>query len=267
MLAGGTALVTGANRGIGRATAIELARRGFDVLAGCRDVDACPPFDEPTITPFHVDVTALESFEAPPDLRVLVNNAGVRLDYLPVEESPLDQWRDTFEANVFGLAELCRLCIPALRANCPSVLANVSSSAILLPLPFFAVYRSSKAAVSAMTDTLRIELAPFGIRVVEVLPGPIDTDMLRSGVMTRPPDALQFPAYEPMASRSMANGSVPLVPTAPEDAAVDIVDAIVGDGGPLRYGIDPVSKAHLERWRENSDETVLAEMLGVFGVS
>jgi NAD(P)-dependent dehydrogenase (short-subunit alcohol dehydrogenase family) len=263
---GGKALVTGANRGIGRATAIELARRGFEVLAGARDPSACAPFDQATITPVRLDVTDLESFEVPDDLRVLVNNAGVRLDYLPVEETPLEQWRATFEANVFGLAELCRRAIPALRRSAPSVLCNVSSSSVLLPLPFFAVYRASKAAVSAVTDSLRIELAPLGVRVIEILPGPIDTDMMATSVMSRPPDAVRFPAYAPMASRPMGNGNVAIVPTPAAAAATAIVDAILSDDPTLRYACDPVSAAHLARWRASSDEAVLQEMLGVFGV-
>jgi NAD(P)-dependent dehydrogenase (short-subunit alcohol dehydrogenase family) len=251
MEAKGTAVVTGASRGLGRAIAIELAERGFDVIAGMRD-------------PARADVRDARSFEIPSDLRVLVNNAGVRGAYLPVEEAPSDYWRDTFETNVFGLAELCRRAIPALRAS-RGVLCNVSSASLLVPLPFFAVYRASKAAVSALCDTLRVELAPFGVRVVEILPGPIDTDLLNDSVMRRAPDAIRFEPYAPMAKRSMTDESTSTI-TTPRDAARAIADAILAEGGPLRVGCDPVSTAMLARWRVSSDEDALRESLARFGV-
>jgi hypothetical protein len=95
-----------------------------------------------------LDVDDPESIELPSALRVLVNNARIERDYLPVEHVPIDQGRDVFETNVFGLVEVTRRAIPILRANCGGVICNVTSSSILVPVPFYAVYRASKAAVS-----------------------------------------------------------------------------------------------------------------------
>ena len=126
-----------------------------------------------------LDVTDPSTFDLPGDLRVLVNNAGVDTDYLPVEHANIDDWRRMFETNVFGVVALTSAAIPTLRENQPSVVCTVTSSSIIASVPFFSAYRASKAAASAFGDSLRVEVASFGIRVVEILPGPIDTDMFR----------------------------------------------------------------------------------------
>ena len=136
----------------------------------------------------------------PDDLRVLVNNAGADSDYLPVEHSDLDDWRALFETNVLGVVGPTMAAIPTLRANRPAVVCNVTSSSILASVPFYSAYRATKAAVSAFGDTLRVELGPSGIRVVEILPGPIDTDMFR--LSTGEPAAARFDRYRPMAEQA-----------------------------------------------------------------
>ena len=199
----GVAVVTGASRGIGRGIAVDLARAGFDVIATMRDPKAGEDLvDEVgeasgSITVQRLDVDDPPSIELPSDLRVLVNNAGIERDYLPVEHVPMDQWRDVFETNVFGLVEVTERAIPVLRANGGGVICNVTSSSILVPVPFYAVYRASKAAVSALDDTLRVELAPFGIRVVEIMPGPVESDMLYDS--DRMSEAAEHEEYRAMA--------------------------------------------------------------------
>jgi hypothetical protein len=99
----------------------------------------------------------------------------------------------------------------------------------------------------------------LGIRAVEILPGPIDTELMQSSVMYRPPDAIAYPPYEQMARRSMTDPSTAIV-TSPQAAAVDIADAILNDEAPLRNGCDPVSRMLLEQWRSSSDEDLLRGM-------
>jgi len=190
------------------------------------------------------------------DLRVLVNNAGLDSEYLPVEHSRLDDWRSLFETNVVGLVGIIASAIPTLRANRPAVICNVTSSSILASVPFYSAYRATKAAVSAMGDTLRVELAPSGIRVVEILPGPVDTDMFR--LSTGEQAATRFDRYRPMAEQAAKlrqEAADPLV-SSPADAAVLIVDAILDDDGPMRYGCDPLSVGLLDLWRQSDDETM-----------
>jgi NAD(P)-dependent dehydrogenase (short-subunit alcohol dehydrogenase family) len=261
----GTALVTGASRGIGRALALELARRGFSVVATMRRPERGESLQREAGAAAHqiqverLDLDDPTSFRLPSELRVLVNNAGIEESYLPVEATPIEQWRRIFETNLFGLVEVTRRAIPQLRIA-GGVICNVTSSSLIVPTPFYAAYRASKAAVSALGETLRIELAPFGIRVVEVLPGPIDTDMLAGS--DRPLEAAAYPEYAAMAERSYTNrkGAGALV-TAPVDAARTIVDAILNDDSPLRIGCDLMSIQMLDAWRQATDEGWMRSML------
>ena len=249
----GSALVTGASRGIGRAVALELAVRGFDTIATMRDPAAgasMPEEAKGSLEVRRLDVTDPSTFELPGDLRVLVNNAGIDVDYLPVEHANVQDWRRLFETNVFGVVALTSAAIPVLRANAPGVVCTVSSSSIFASVPFYAAYRASKAAVSAFDDSLRTEVAPFGIRVVEILPGPVDTDMFR--LSSGEQDAARFEHYRSLgatAARLREEHADPRVVDA-ADAATAIVDAILESDGPMRYGCDPVSYELLELWRQ-----------------
>jgi NAD(P)-dependent dehydrogenase (short-subunit alcohol dehydrogenase family) len=266
---GGIAVVTGASRGIGRGVAIELARRGFDTVATMRDPVAGAALPEAvadgagSLRVEALDVTAPGGYEPPAGLRVLVNNAGVEAPHPAFEDTPLDLWRHMYETNVFGLIDVTRRAIPSLRASGGGVLCNVTSSSILAPVPFYGPYRSSKAAVSAIGETLRAELAPFGIRVLEVMPGPIATDMLAGS--GEPPAAIERAEYRPMAERAHAGRqNTEAMITSVEDAARAIVDAILDDDAPLRVGCDPLSVGMLEAWRAQADETFQCSMLPVW---
>src|SRR6476660_7802776 len=200
----GIAVVTGAGRGIGRAVAIELARRGFDVVATMRDVADGKdlPAEAGTGTKLRVDrldVNDATTMNLPAGLRVLVNNAGVESENLPLEVMPADAWKTIFETNVFGLVEVTRHAIPILRESGGGVICNVTSSSMLAPVPFLGAYRSSKAAVSAIGESLQAEVAPFGIRVLEIMPGPIETDMLAAS--DRPAPAIEHAEYQVLAER------------------------------------------------------------------
>ena len=255
----GSALVTGASRGIGRAIALELADRGFATMATMRDPDAGATMADETAGRLEVrrlDVTDPSTFDIPTDLRVLVNNAGIDTDYLPVEHANIDDWRRMFETNVFGVVALTSAALPTLRTNQPSVVCTVTSSSIIASVPFFSAYRASKAAASAFGDSLRVEVAPFGVRVVEILPGPIDTDMFR--LSTGEQGAAGFADYRPLADVAAALRREHADPRVvdPAQAAARIVDAILDSAGPMRYGCDPVSLELLDLWRQCDDETV-----------
>jgi len=267
MKAEGSALVTGASRGIGRAIAIELADRGFNTIATMRNPDDGADLEDDssgTLTVAHMDVTDPMAFDVPRDLRVLVNNAGIDSEYLPVEHSDLDDWRALFETNVLGVVGTTMAAIPALRANQPSVVCNITSSSILASVPFFSAYRATKAAVSAYGDSLRVELAPSGIRVVEIMPGPVDTDMFR--MSTGDPPAARFPIYRSLVERATElrrQTADPMV-VEPAEAARQIVDSILDDSGPMRYGCDPLSIGLLDLWRQSDDETMFSITGGSF---
>lgn len=266
MDAAGGALVTGASRGLGRAIAVALAMRGFDVVATMRDPDAGAALPAAvadgsgTLRVAALDVTDAEGFDVPDGLRVLVNNAGIDGSYLPVEHASLDEWRALFETNVFGLVAVTRAVIPSLRAAGGGVVCNITSSSILAPMPLYAAYRASKAAVSAIGETLRAEVARFGIRVLEILPGPIDTDML--AVSDRIPEAADLPGYAELSAFALAGRrSVADLTTPAAQAAAAVVDAILDDASPLRVGCDDLSVNLLAGWRSQPDEDWIRTLL------
>jgi NAD(P)-dependent dehydrogenase (short-subunit alcohol dehydrogenase family) len=244
----GTALVTGAGRGLGRALALELAQRGFEVLATMRDVQAGADLAAEAgaaaerIRVVKLDVTRPETLPWPERLQVLVNNAGVETAYLPVEHAPLEAWRGVFETNLFGLVELTRRALPALRRAGGAAIVNVTSASLFFPMPFYAAYRASKAAVQAFGESLAAELKPFAIRVLEVMPGPVETDMLIGS--EREPEAVAYAGYAALArwahvARQGMSGST----TPAAEAARRIADAILDDASPLRVACDDVGRA------------------------
>ena len=265
----GGALVTGAGRGIGRAVAIELARRGFDVLATMRDpeqgagiVDEAGP--SASIRVGRLDVNDESTMDMPAGLRVLVNNAGVESDNLPLEVMPADAWRAIFETNVFGLVAVTRHAIPALRDAGGGVICNVTSSSVLAPVPFLGAYRSSKAAVGAIGESLMAEVAKWGIRVLEIMPGPIETDMLLAS--DKPAAAIDHERYRAQAEKLWeGRQNIRSMYTPAAEAARRIANAILDDDAPLRVGCDDLSEGMLKGWRgAASDEAWLRPMLAGF---
>lgn len=246
-----TALVTGASRGIGRAVSLELASRGFRVIAGMRNpqsLEGCEVIE--------LDVTDLSDFVIPEDLTLLFNNAGADSDHVPLEHFSLEQWRWMYETNVFGTAALTASCIPTLRRNSPSVVAIVSSVSVFTPVPFYAGYRGTKAALSAICDSLRAELTPRGVRVVEILPGPVGTDMYDATFAE--PEAAAFADYrdQALAGWELKKISADTMVEPVEKAAVAIADALADADGPMRYSCDPMGNGLLAMWRASDDEAI-----------
>jgi len=267
MEAMGVAWVTGGGRGLGRALVLELAKRGFEVVAGVRRPEACADLvaAAPTgrIRVERLDVTDPDSIRVPAGLRVLVNNAGADAAYLPVEHFPMDHWRDVFETNFFGLVEVTRRAIPVMREAGGGVLCNITSASLFAPVPFFAAYRASKAAVAALGDSLRAELAAFGIRVLEVTPGPVETDMLRDS--DRRPEAAAYPLYRAQADRYHASRkAVEAHVTPAEVAAAAIADAILDDDAPQRVSCDALGAGMLAGFEQGPDEARQRALIAAF---
>jgi len=267
----GTALVTGANRGIGYATALELGRRGFAVVATVRDPATAPAlFAAATeagipLSVQTLDVTAVTPLELPDDLRVVVNNAGMQAGTLPVEVMPLAAVRTMIETNLVGHIAVLQQAIPILRGRGDGVICTITSASVLLASPFYGAYRASKAAMSALCETLLVELAPFGVRVVEVMPGPVATEGLAESEYI---DAVEHEPYAVVAERMMGSrDAIRAVAVSPEVAATRIVDAVLDDRGPLRTSCDPMGDDLLERWRTTSDVERLGDALRRYGAT
>jgi NAD(P)-dependent dehydrogenase (short-subunit alcohol dehydrogenase family) len=177
------AIVTGGSSGIGEATARRLADEGFVVYAGARRVDRMAGLAARGIHAVALDVTAEDSMQDLVDrvltehgrIDVLVNNAGYGA-YGAFEEIPLADARRQFDVNLFGLARLTQLVLPAMRAQRSGTIVNISSMGGKITTPLGSWYHASKFAVEGLSDSLRVELAGFGIRVVVVEPGAIATE-------------------------------------------------------------------------------------------
>jgi NAD(P)-dependent dehydrogenase (short-subunit alcohol dehydrogenase family) len=257
----GTAVVTGASRGIGRAVAIELAARGFDTIASMRDPAAGADLEGIRVE--KLDVTDPSTISLPDGLRVLVNNAGVESDNEPLEHMPRESWERLFATNVFGLVEVTRRAVPLMREAGGGVICNVTSSSTLAPVPFLGTYRASKAAVTALGESLAAEVAQFGIRVIEIMPGPIETDMLTAS--DRPPVAAEHAEYRELANRLWeGRQGIRDQYTPAGEAARRIVDAIFDDDGPLRYGCDDLSEGMLTGWNGTDNARWVGGMLKSF---
>lgn len=192
-----TALVTGAARGIGRATVDALAGRGWRVVAGVRDPSTAV-FDHEAVAVVQLDVTdaasvregvaAAEEFAAGA-LGAVVSNAGYAL-LGAVEDVAMDEVRAVFETNTFGALAVVQAALPAMRAASGGTVVFVSTVGAGLPTPLLGAYRASKAALNALADVLSLEGRPFGIRVGRVEPGMVATEFSqatrRSGSITDP---------------------------------------------------------------------------------
>jgi len=177
------ALVTGGSSGIGECTVRELLDAGFVVYTVARRVDRMQPLAELGAHVFAMDVTDDGSMVAGVQriideqgrIDVLVNNAGYG-SYGAVEDVPIEEARRQFDVNVFGLARLTQLVTPHMRKQGMGRIINISSIGGKFYEPFGAWYHATKFAVEGFSDSLRMELKPFGVDVVLIEPGPIITE-------------------------------------------------------------------------------------------
>ena len=213
------ALVTGASRGIGAAVAEALAPT-HDLLLGGRHADALKAVaaDLPGAREWPVELTdpgaLADAVRGVDRLDVLVHSAGIG-PLGTIENSPAEQWRQTFEINVVAVAELTRLLLPALRAARGQVVC-INSGTGHTARPGWGSYAASKFALRAFADALRAEEEGNGVRVTSVYPGRTDTEMQRDVVRQ------EGGVYRPeryLRAESVA-GAVLLAVTAPDDAAL-----------------------------------------------
>lgn len=186
-----TVVITGASTGIGRITADYLAGAGFRVFAGVRNMADGEPLAQlsDNILPILLDVVQPAQVDAAAEtvrkaldgqkLAGLVNNAGIA-NIAPLAVQPLDQFEAHFQVNVIGLLRATQAFVPLLGMDesllgTPGRIVNVSSVSGVLASPFLGAYAASKHAVEGMTDTLRRELAIFGIDAIAVGPGSVKT--------------------------------------------------------------------------------------------
>ncbi len=235
-------LVTGANRGLGRALVEAFLRAGArKVYAGARDpaqLEGVAQTAEGRVVPLAIDITSAASLAAAAakagDVGVLVNNAGVLASF-DVLTSPLEHVQKDFDTNFYGTLAATKAFLPALERAAAegreAALVNVLSVASLASVPAIGTYSASKAAAFSLTQALRVGLGQKGIRVHGVLAGAIDTDMVRAMDMAK---------------------------TSPHDVAQGILDG-------LRHGHDdiapdPMARPLLDLWK--TDPKAVERQLG-----
>lgn len=267
------ALVTGASSGIGRETARLLAQKGYRVLACARRRGRLKELaaEQDGIEPRTVDLadaTALGEFcaqlaETDPPVELLVNNAGYSVRGV-VEKVPLEAVRRMFEVNFFALCQLTQAVLPGMRRARRGTVVNVSSIAGKMVFPANGYYSASKHALEAVTDALRHEVAPFGIRVIAIRPGPIATEFGQVVSQTSGP-WLEDPDYQPVYEKAL--GFLQRVTGAQEVPGPEVVARlileVIDDPHPLpSYAVGPLTQDYLPRrlqdpeagWRDFLDQ-------------
>jgi NAD(P)-dependent dehydrogenase (short-subunit alcohol dehydrogenase family) len=227
-----TWLITGASRGFGREFARAALDRGDQVAATARDVSALRDLRDahPGLLALSLDVTdagavrdrVAEAEEHFGRLDVVVNNAGYG-HFGAVEEVTDAELRDQLEANVFGAHRVARAALPGMRKRGSGHIVQVSSIGGVMAVPNMGAYHASKWALEALSESLAVEVARFGVHVTLVEPGGYDTDWAGSSARRSDP----LPAYDTMREEMAArrSASVPGDPTAAARALLDIVDA------------------------------------------
>jgi NAD(P)-dependent dehydrogenase (short-subunit alcohol dehydrogenase family) len=275
------ALVTGASSGIGERTALRLQEAGFVVYAVARRVERLRTLADAGIHVFAMDVTDDDSMtsgvarivEEQARIDVLVNNAGYG-SYGAVEDVPIDEARRQFEVNVFGLARLTQLVTPHMRAIATEHLAqrprivNISSIGGKFYEPLGAWYHATKFAVEGFSDSLRIELAPHGIDVIIVEPGPIRTEwneISRASLL----EASSGGAYGEQAERVhhvMARADRRVSSSGPDVVAKKIVAAVLANTPRARYPVGRGAGTILRARRLLPDAAFDYVVKGMYGV-
>ncbi len=246
-------LITGCSSGIGRATAIEAAARGHRVFATARIPETLRDLESRgRIRALALDVTDAASIRdavasvlaEAGHVDALVNNAGYG-QYGAAEDVTTEEWRRQFDVNLFGAIEAARAVLPAMREKRRGTIVNVSSVAGKIAIPFAAPYCASKHALEAFSDALRVEVAPFGIRVAVIEAGPIETrfgDRARAGVARMLASPGPYSPFYKNAERAMDTdfqaGKLP-----PEAVARVVVDAIEAANPRTRYRITRLARA------------------------
>ena len=231
------ALVTGCSTGIGRAAAVELTKRGFEVVATARKPATLADLDVAATLALDVDsdesVAAALAAAGPID--VLVNNAGFGV-IGPIESVPLAEVRRMVETNLFGTIRMIQGVLPQMRERGSGTIVNVTSLAGRVAPPFDGFYSATKFGVEGLSEVLHYEVAHFGIRVVLIEPGVFETNFgdnaTHYGMEGGPYDELaaQWEASrDKLPPNDASNG--------PETVAAAIADAIEAKDHKLRHPV------------------------------
>ncbi len=258
-------LISGCTSGIGKSLAQKMAAQGHYVYAGARNIADLAGLAE-NITPVKLDVNnsqdiinAMALIKKDHDhLDILVNNAGYGA-MGPLIEVPIIQVQAQFETNVFAPLNMAQLALPLLRKN-KGLVVNVGSSAGIFTVPFSGVYCASKAAIHALSEVLRMEVAPFKVRVMTVYPGAIASAFGDNAAAklkdTLAKNSLYTSVMSAVEKRARISSNSP---TTPEMFADKLISLMLRKNPPFNAGIGHGSRAM--PWAKKLLPTKLREFL------
>lgn len=239
------AVVTGANSGIGLATALRLARDGYEVFAGARRAEGLAAIAEAAeaagvggVRPITIDVTDGASVDAAfgevlaeGPVAVLVNNAGIT-GAGSVEETDVATFQAMFDTNVLGVVRCTQHVLAGMREAGGGRIVNISSSSAIVSPPLMAAYASTKRAVESISESLQAEVAPFGIRVIAIQAGTILTPIW--GKSEAPPADTAYPQARDFLMQVLMH-QLTTSGVTPETVADVIADAVAAPAPALRH--------------------------------
>jgi NAD(P)-dependent dehydrogenase (short-subunit alcohol dehydrogenase family) len=247
-------LITGANRGIGRAIATEFARRGHHVVATARDPHTLADLDAGQRLALDVtdDASVHEAFAAAGDVDIVIANAGV-IFYAAVEATPLPELRRLFDLNTVGAIRVAQAALPRMRARGDGKLMFMSSVLGQVVMPPGSAYAATKWALEALVEALAIEISPFGVQAALLEPGAVSSGALDDVTAYTLPD-------DPYAA-ILAGGGPRAGMITPEQVAAEVVDAAEKPHLPLRIPIGDAARALLAARRGAPDDVPFVPIL------
>jgi len=273
------ALITGSSSGIGLATSLYLARRGYTVWATMRNLEKASELrkiiesERLPIELAQLDVcddssvkeAVAQILQKSGRIDVLVNNAGYGLRGA-IEEVSLDEWKRQFETNFYGVIRVTQAVLPQMRAQRSGAIVNISSVLGRMAIPFSGPYTASKFALEGLTETLRYELAPWNIKVVLIEPGFIATNFQQNAQLAQAAQSQDSPyaLFKQASGRRVQRNIYRAAP--PERVAETIYRAIAHPTPKLRYAVGRDARLVLPLRRflpEGLFERILKKQLGL----
>jgi NAD(P)-dependent dehydrogenase (short-subunit alcohol dehydrogenase family) len=260
------ALITGCSTGIGRATAVELMKRGHEVVATARRPEVLDDLDVTTRLALDVtsDTSIAAAVAAAGEIDILVNNAGIGIGG-PVEQVPIAEAQAMFDTNFWGAARMVQAIAPGMRERSRGWIVNVTSLAGRAVAPLGGYYAASKWALEALSQAMDLELGHWNIRTIVIEPGLIDTPMLQKEndfeLPAAPYDELRR-IWDGASSKLAGDGALP----GPELVAMAIADALEEDPPVLRHPVGADAEMVVAARDSMSYEQFISTMREMLGI-
>lgn len=256
-----TAIVTGSSSGIGKEISLILARNGYNTFATMRNLDKASELkfiaDSENLQSLHFEQLDVTNPNSVQDAITNINNKTGRIDILvnnagygligAFEDTSIDEVKDQYETNFFGLIRTTQAVLPIMRKQESGLIVNISSGVGRFGIPTLSSYASTKFALEGLTESMSYELEPFGIRTVLVEPGVIKTNFFNSTIVAKKSQDSNSPYHGFM--RSMEKNFTELMKnnsSTPEYVAKVVLESITADNPKLRY----LAGQDVEQWMD-----------------